>query len=64
MFTVIYIEFFSLHCIDLKLTTLFIYGTFRDWPESPRVTWNENVVINVLKLILSFILCKRQIVGV
>ena len=29
MFTVIYIEFFSLHRIDLKLTTLFIYGLFQ-----------------------------------
>ena len=44
MFTVIYIDFFSLHQIDLKLTTLFILGAFRDLAESPGVTSNKNVI--------------------
>ena len=44
MFTVIHIEFFSLHWIDLKLTTLFILGAFRDLAESPGVTRNRNVI--------------------
>ena len=44
MYTAIYIEFFSLHQIDLKLTTLFILGAFRALAESPGVTSNKNVI--------------------
>jgi len=38
MFTAIYIEFFSLHQIDLKLTTLFILSTFTSISPSVRLT--------------------------